>query len=148
MNRSLVAGLLVGLTLAVPLSGRANPLDNPEQKRLEEQALRLLASKPVKEQIDFVVKSFSADPWASTAEGDATLAASVAEVVFGGAVGAVNQDPARPKVEWLWSPAHSWHGLKVPAAKVLMPNVDNVFRLIPVDTTSHYRAIRSSKAMW
>jgi hypothetical protein len=117
----------------------ANPLANQDQRALEAAALHLLASKPVQAQIGYAASSFGAQPYAATPEGRATLPAAAAEIGFSGAVGAVNQDPARPKVEWLWTPAHDWFGLHVPTAKVLMPNVDNVFRLIPVDAVSHYR---------
>jgi hypothetical protein len=127
------------LCAATASAAPTNPLANPDQRDLESRALRLLFSKPVQAQIAFVTDRFGAQPFAATPEGRATLAGAAAEIAFSGAVGAVNQDPARPNVEWLWTPAHDWFGLHVPTAKVLMPNVDNVFRLIPVDGTSHYR---------
>jgi len=117
----------------------ASPLATEAQRSMEARALRLLASKPVQAQIAYVATRFRAEPFAATPEGGATLAAAAAEIGFSGAVGAVNQDAARPQVEWLWTPAHDWFGMHVPTAKVLMPNVDNVFRLIPVDAASHYR---------
>jgi hypothetical protein len=129
----------VSLCAAPACAAPANPLANPDQLELEARALRLRASQPVQAQTAFITSRFGAQPYAATPEGRATLAGAVAEIVFSGAVGAVDRDPARPKVEWLWTPAHDWFGMHVPTAKVLMPNVDNVFRLIPVDGTSHYR---------
>jgi hypothetical protein len=139
MVRSVGRALLTGLVFSLPLAAVANPLANSDQQSLEALALRLRASKPVEQQVEFAKQFFGTDPWASTPEGKATLPASIAELVFSGAVGVANEDPGRPKVGWLWSPAHSWYGLTVPTAKVIMPNIDNVFRLIPVDGQSHYR---------
>lgn len=139
MNRASTTSALIILLLAAPQLGLANPLANSAQKALEERALQLLASEPVEHELQFAISSFRADPYAATPEGRATLVPSATEIAFSGAVGAVNQDPRHPEVEWLWTPGHDWFGLHVPTAKVLMPNVDNVFRLIPVDSTSHYR---------
>jgi hypothetical protein len=115
-----------------------NPLATPDQKQFEEQALRILASPAVQQQRKAIEAAFSEDPWARTTEGKATLASSVDEVLFSGVVGELNADPSHPKVQWVWAPGHSWFGLKVPGAKYIMPNVDNVFRIIPVDNVSHY----------
>jgi Protein of unknown function (DUF1214) len=137
----MVAGLLFAATVAgscVAADVSANPLATADQKAFDQQALRILASPAVQQQRKVIEEAFSADPWAATPEGQATLPASLNEVLFSGVVGALNADPFRPKVEWLWSPAHSWFGLDVPAAKFIMPNVDNVFRVIPVDSVSHY----------
>lgn len=110
-----------------------------DQKSLDNQSLRLLASQLVKEEHASVTQAFAADPYASTAEGKAILAHAVDEVVYAGVVDAINRDPAHPRLQWLWAPAHRWNGIEVPASKVLMPNVDNVFRIFPVDDHHHYR---------
>ena len=136
---SSLTGLLLGLATAFPALAQDNPLATPDQLGLEAQALRVLASKPVQDQAGFVTQTFAADPFFATPEGKATLPGAVNEVVFAAVVDAVNRDPSRPRVQWLWSPAHAWHGLQTPTSKVLMPNVDNVFRIIPVDGVSHYR---------
>jgi hypothetical protein len=90
-----------------------------------------------------VLQVFGNDPYAATKEGKATRLAAAQEVLFAGVVDTIDRDPTRPRVYWLWSPAHRWHGSQVPASKVLMPNVDNVFRIIPVDHASHYRITAS-----
>jgi hypothetical protein len=115
-----------------------NPLATPDQKAFEEQALRILASPVVQQQRKVIEQAFSEDAWSSTPEGKATLASSVDEVLFSGVVGVLNADPNHPKVQWVWAPGHAWFGLKVPGAKYVMPNVDNVFRIIPIDSVSHY----------
>ena len=136
------AAAVIAVALAAHAARAAgNPLANPDQIALETQAARLLASAPVQAQVPFVTRPFAAHPFASTAEGQATLPGAVKEVVFAAVVDAIDRDPARPRIEWLWSPAHDWFGLSTPTSKVLMPNVDNVFRIVPVDGVSHYRLV-------
>jgi len=133
--------LSVGLAIAAPAQSQPphNPLATPEQIALDKLAVGVFAEPSVQSQLDFVAHSFAADPYADTAEGKATLAAAAREVAFAAVVDAINRDPLRPSIQWLWSPAHTWFGVSVPASKVLMPNVDNVFRIMPVDGVSHYR---------
>jgi hypothetical protein len=139
MHRSLLA-LTAGLTLTASLAAVAqSPLATADQKTLDRQSLRLLASQPVKTEVALVAQSFAAEPYAGTAEGKGILERAVDEVVYAGVVDAINRDPARPRLQWLWAPAHTWSGIAVPASKVLMPNVDNVFRIFPVDNLHHYR---------
>jgi Protein of unknown function (DUF1214) len=138
---SVFFGLLVGLGttgLGSAAEAQSNPLATLDQKQFEERALRILASPVVQRQRNVIEGAFLRDPWAQTTEGKATLASSVNEVLFSGVVGELNGDPSHPKVQWVWAPGHSWFGLKVPGAKYIMPNVDNVFRVIPVDNVSHY----------
>jgi hypothetical protein len=132
----LIAVLAVGAGSVA--EAQKNPLATSNQKAFEEKALRILASPVVQEQRKAIESAFSEDPLAQTTEGKATLASSVDEVLFSGVVGVLNADATRPKVQWVWAPGHSWFGLKVPGAKYIMPNVDNVFRVIPVDNISHY----------
>ena len=86
-----------------------------------------------------MTSTLAASPFYQTLEGAATLPGGVREIVFAGVVDTINRDPSHPRLEWLWSPAHAWFGVATPTSKVLMPNVDNVFRIIPVDGVSHYR---------
>jgi len=133
--------LSVGLAIAAPAQSqpRHNPLATPEQIALDKLAVGVFAEPSVQSQLDFVAHNFATDPYTDTAEGKATLPAAAREVAFAAVVDAINRDPLRPSIQWLWSPAHAWFGVSVPASKVLMPNVDNVFRIMPVDGVSHYR---------
>jgi len=133
---TLTAGLILTASLAVVAQ---SPLATADQKALDSQSLRVLASQPAKAEFASVTRTFAADAYASTAEGKAILPHAVDEVVYAGVVDAINRDPARPRLQWLWAPAHSWSGIAVPVSKVLMPNVDNVFRIFPVDNLHHYR---------
>jgi hypothetical protein len=140
MTRSFQLALTVSLILTTTLVATAqSPLDTTDQKVLDRQSLRLLTSQPVKAEAALVAQAFAADPYAGTAEGKAILPHAVNEVVYAGVVDGINRDPARPHLQWLWAPAHTWSGIAVPASKVLMPNVDNVFRIFPVDNLHHYR---------
>jgi len=122
-----------------PAHAEGNPLARPDQIALEQKAVRIFASRPVQAEIPFVTQTFAANPFGQTPEGKATLRDAVDEVVFAGVVDTIDRDPTRPHIEWLWSPAHAWYGINVPVSKVLMPNVDNVFRILPVDNLSRYR---------
>jgi len=114
---ALVAALMMTGALA---ASAQSPLATTDQRALDKQ-------------------SFAADPYAQTAEGKAILQRAVNEVVYAGVLDAINRDPARARLQWLWAPAHTWSGIAVPTSKVLMPNVDNVFRIFPVDNLHHYR---------
>ena len=123
--------------LTAPAAG--NPLATPDQLQLEREAIRLMATPEVLAAEADVRRAFAALPFAATAEGRATLAASAREVAFAGVEDSLDRDGAHPRVFGVWSPAHRWFGLATPRAKVLMPNADNVFRIVPVDGASRYR---------
>jgi hypothetical protein len=140
MKRHFLLVLTAGLTLTASLAATAqSPLATSDQKALDHQSLRVLASQPVKAEAALVAQAFAAEAYASTAEGKTILSHAVDEVVYAGVVDAINRDPAHPRLQWLWAPAHTWSGIAIPASKVLMPNVDNVFRIFPVDNLHHYR---------
>jgi hypothetical protein len=141
---SMMRGYLLALATAFMATGALaasaqSPLATPDQRALDKQSLRVLASPVVKAQEPLVAQAFAADPYAQTAEGKAILQRAVDEVVYAGVLDSINRDPARSRLQWLWAPAHNWSGIAVPASKVLMPNVDNVFRIFPVDNLHHYR---------
>ncbi len=60
-------------------------------------------------------------------------------MVFAAVQDSIDRDPTNPRLYWVWASPHRWHGSAVPASKVLMPNVDNVFRIMPVQAGAHYR---------
>jgi hypothetical protein len=136
--KPVIAGMLLA-ALSTSAQAQHNPLATPEQIALDKLAVSVFAEPSVQAQLDFVTRSFAIDPYAATPEGKATLPAAAREVTFAAVVDSINRDPARPAIQWLWSPAHDWFGTSVPTSKVLMPNVDNVFRIMPVDGVSHYR---------
>ncbi len=132
--------------LAAAAAPQHNPLATPEQIALDKLAADIFSTSPVQAQVDFVAHSFAVDPYAKTAEGAATLTAAAKEVTFAAVVDTINRDPTRPVIQWLWAPAHVWFGTTVPVSKVLMPNVDNVFRIMPVDGVSHYRITATTQS--
>ncbi len=131
--------LLLATTASAPVAAAGNPLATRDQLRLEREAARLLATPEVRAAEADVRRAFAALPFAATAEGAATLDASAHEVAFAGVEDSLDRDGAHPRTFWVWSPAHRWFGLATPRAKVLMPNADNVFRILPVDAASRYR---------
>jgi hypothetical protein len=139
MKPVIAAVLLTGISISTLAQAQHNPLATPEQIALDRLAVSVFAEPSVQSQLDFATRSFSTDPYTNTGEGKATLPAAAREVVFAAVVDTINRDAARPVIQWLWSPEHNWFGTNVPTSKVLMPNVDNVFRIMPVDGVSHYR---------
>jgi len=139
MSRLATHILLGSLALCGTALAQPSPLATPDQRALDDQALRLLASSQVQTQRAAVEKLFAADPYAATPEGRATLAPAINEILFASVQDSINRDPRRPRLQWVWAPAHNWFGINVPASKVLMPNVDNVFRIVPVEDGAHYR---------
>ena len=72
--------LLLTASLILPASLVAtaqSPLATADQKALDNQSLRLLASQPVKAELASVTQAFAADPYAGTAEGKAILPRAV-----------------------------------------------------------------------
>jgi len=139
MPSSLLALVAVLMMTGALAASAQSPLATTDQRALDKQSLRVLACPAVKAQESLVAQAFAADPYAQTAEGKAILQRAVNEVVYAGVLDAINRDPARARLQWLWAPAHTWSGIAVPTSKVLMPNVDNVFRIFPVDNLHHYR---------
>jgi hypothetical protein len=140
MTHSSLLVLTASVTLTAALAAAAqSPLATAGQHALDRQSLRVLASEPVKTETALVAQSFAADPYARTVEGKRILEHAVDEVAYAGVVDAINRDPAHARLQWVWAPAHSWSGAAVPSSKVLMPNVDNVFRIFPVDNRHRYR---------
>jgi hypothetical protein len=140
MTYSSLLVLTASVTMTAALAAAAqSPLATAGQHALDRQSLRVLASEPVKTETALVAQSFAADPYARTVEGKRILEHAVDEVAYAGVVDAINRDPAHARLQWVWAPAHSWSGAAVPSSKVLMPNVDNVFRIFPVDNRHRYR---------
>src|ERR1700679_2615394 len=138
MRECAAAALLSGLVWAGPVMAQ-NPLATPEQIALDKLAFDVFSDPAVQGEISSVEKILAADPYAQTGEGRATLPAAAREIAFAAVQDSINRDATHPVAQWLWAPPHKWFGIDVPASKVLMPNVDNVFRVIPVDAQSHYR---------
>ena len=143
MIKSIRYAALISLALGSAAAAQSNPLATPDQRALDKQALRVLASAPVQAARAKLTHLFAADPNAATPEGRATLPAAIDEILFASVQDSINRDPARPRLQWVWAPAHAWFGAEVPVSKVLMPNVDNVFRIVPVTSDAHYRIAAS-----
>jgi hypothetical protein len=133
------AALLFSLAAAAPAWAQPSPLPTPDQLALDSQSLRVFASPAVQAQIGAVTRAFATDPYAQTREGQATLPHAAREVVFAAVQDSIDRDPTNPRLYWVWASPHRWHGIDVPASKVLMPNVDNVFRIMPVQAGTTYR---------
>ena len=137
MLRRIVPQLV--LLMAPGLAAAQSPLVTEQQAALDRKALRVFANPQVQDEIASVARVLSSDPYGATPEGKRNLPAAAREIVFAAVLDTINREPARPRLQWVWAPPHHWFGVSVPSSKVLMPNVDNVFRIVPVNALSHYR---------
>jgi hypothetical protein len=136
--------LLSGLLAAVAIQTMARSADRPgplateDQRAVEAQAVKILASSAVQQQIAESTKLFAAHAAAASAEGKKTLPGAVNELALAAAIGAVNGDPARPKIVWAFAAPHTWLGHSMPGSRWGIDNPDNVYRFIPIDGVSTY----------
>ncbi|MCK9984436.1 MAG: hypothetical protein AzoDbin1_00908 [Azoarcus sp.] len=121
---------------AAPQAG--HPLTTRDQRLLEEQALRILASPEIAAQKVKARKLFLADLVAATPDGHATLDQALDELVLAQIYDVVNGDAANPRILWIETPQHRWFGKTVPGARYGIDNPDNAYRSIPVDAASRY----------
>src|ERR1700761_8320163 len=96
------APLFFAVCAIQPAIAGHNPLATPEQRALDKLAAGVFAEPSVQAQVDFAAHGFASDPYASTAEGRATLTAAAREVTFAAVVDTINRDAARPAIQWLW----------------------------------------------
>jgi hypothetical protein len=115
-----------------------NPLATQAQLVLEDLAMRLHRSQPVREAIARCRELLQADPRAKTASGRATLEIDLNEQSFlaCGITAAANPDD--PKVYWGLNLPHNWFGRKVEGSRTGIDNPDNVYRMIAIDDQSSY----------
>jgi len=77
----------------------------------------------------------------SNADALKVLEGSLSELAYNAAQVAANEDPANPRVQWVFARAHEWQGLKIPGGRWAVENPDNVYYLLPIDGVSKYEII-------
>ena len=115
-----------------------NPLATRDQLALEDLAMRLHRSQPVREAIARCRQLMQADPRSRTASGEATLEVDLNEQSFlaCGVTAAANPDD--PKVYWGLNLPHKWFGRDVAGSRTGIDNPDNVYRMIEIVAQSSY----------
>ncbi|WP_150295136.1 DUF1214 domain-containing protein [Sphingobium estronivorans] len=144
----LAMAMAMGLGLSTPASAapaphaampaKASTLGNARQIKLEAQALRILASPPMVEEIQRVEALYAADPQGKTPTGKATIKRAARSIAMAAIQYAVGEDTDRPAVMWVVNAPHDWSGLAVPRSGYGIDNPDNVYRNIMVDGAARY----------
>ena len=117
---------------------QGNPLATPDQVAMEDLAMRLYRSKPVKDAMDRWRKTYTADPRASTVSGKTTVDHDLDELSFQACYIAAIDHPDDPKVFWGINMPRHWFGRDVPGSRCGIDNPDSVYRMIAIDEHSSY----------
>lgn len=129
------------LPAASAMTANASPagsLATDAQRKFEVQALRILASEPMKNEIARVEALYASDPQGKTPTGRATIHRAAESIAMAAIQYAVGEDADRPAAFWVVNAPHDWWGLKVPRSGYGIDNPDNVYRNIMIDGAARY----------
>lgn len=115
-----------------------NPLDTPEQRELELQALDLLGSPLVRQASDRAAVYWRDSIGPVPVSLEAAFAEALDQACFTGVLASLNLDASRPRVHSTSHWPHTVAGRRVPASMTVAPNPDATFRNVPVDGVSRY----------
>jgi hypothetical protein len=114
-----------------------HPVDTPEQRAHEREALELIRHPIVAATFDRV----RAD-WLAAADPSPDMRScfdwAFEEVMFSAAVWSLNQDPLRPRVVCITRLAHTLEGVRIPGSRWGIDNPDTVYRVIPISGSERY----------
>jgi hypothetical protein len=114
----------------------SNRIVTKEEQGLELQALKLLAS-PVGQQAQVQIGRYQQN-FVGETDNEAVFQAALKTNAFCGALIAANSDSNHPKIHAQGVPAHRVGTRDIPDSACGIPNVDTIYRFIPVDGESHY----------
>jgi hypothetical protein len=136
-----MAAVLGGLTVAITTESwgeTQTTLDMYDQLQLEREAMRILPM-PAIQQAMKDVKAIMAESWqAKTADGAARLDLSVHGFAMAAIENTIQDDPARPRIMWIITQPHEWHGQSWPGSMWGGHNPDNFSRDVMIDDVSTY----------
>lgn len=114
-----------------------NPIDTPEQRRFEREALAVLADPRMQETIAdrraYWLEKAKPGPGMRRA-----FDSKYDEVVFGAIIWSLNSDPERPAVVTISRVPHRLEGVAIPGSRWGIDNPDSVYRVIPIDGAERY----------
>jgi hypothetical protein len=118
-------------------------LGTAEQVRLEEQALELRRHPTI---VGALPKL--ADYWKSNTRASAwqieQFEREMERATFCGLMDALNSDPRNPRIHAFGRLEHALNGEQVPATRTMHPNLDYIYRLVPLDADSKIRILGSA----
>jgi hypothetical protein len=127
------------------LSERQPTIDMFDQLQLEREALRILAMPAMQRAMKDAAAEMR-DSWqAKTADGAARLELSVHGYAMAAIENTIQDDPARPRIMWIITQPHDWHGLPWPGSMWGGHNPDNFSRDAMIDDVSTYEVVGRRK---
>lgn len=138
--------LLSGSLLSSVASVQSNPADTAEQLALDSLASKLHVQSPyddLKEEARQLYISVAEDHGYNIGSPmlQRRLDEAVEELAFSAMQKAVNDDPSRPKVYWLFNPPRG----SVPGGRYAYDNPENLYRTVPINSSYNY-IIRGKRA--
>jgi hypothetical protein len=116
-----------------------HPLENRDQQELEDLALRIAASAPVRAAREQARALLLNNATAQSRDGAAGLDRALDQWVMAGVVAVANNDASRPRAFWaIDNTPREWFGHVFPGAAVAIDNPDNVNRTTPLDGAWEY----------
>lgn len=114
-------------------------LATPDQQLIEQRALALMETAPIRAARETMTALFEAEPAFALTDQHPLLERSVDEHLFHAALVAASETPRAPRIVWSLALAHRWMGMEVPGSRFGHDNVDNVYRTVSVEENSRYR---------
>lgn len=113
-------------------------LDMFDQLQLEREALRILAT-PAMRQAMKTVEAIMRESWqAKISDGAARLDLAVHGFAMAAIENTILDDPYRPRIMWIITQPHEWHGQSWPGSMWGGHNPDNFSRDVMIDDVSTY----------
>jgi hypothetical protein len=126
--------------MEIAMSPAADPITTAaKQKDLEALALHLSEIPAVRKSREEARQIFLAHPYARTHDGEATLEDAARQHFYGALQLVANNDPYHPQISVVCLYDHATGGQPFPSAlHGGLENPDNIYRLIPISSDSHY----------
>lgn len=116
----------------------AGALANERQRVFEQRARAILATPELRDAVEKAREIALASRLANSDAARQTLDQFLAETAAYGALTAASEDPERPGLVWIQTPAREWMGHKVSGSRFAYDNPDNIYRFALIDDASTY----------
>jgi hypothetical protein len=115
----------------------SNPIDTPDQRRFEREALKVLADPRMQATVADRRAYWLEASGASVGQRKA-FETKFDEVVFGAIIWSLNTDPLRPAILTISRIPHKLGDLDIPGSRWGIDNPDSIYRTIPISGAERY----------